>query len=219
MKIVGQISILLTVLLVVSSPVKAQTSSGSHSAGKVSIAELHKYLREPNGLERLSEKIGDIELSDPDEIWGQDDIASMTKRSDVILIASIAGKTSHLTDDGDSIVSKYDLNAEEILKGEGLATESFIVRGGTVVLSNNHTATVHSDLSDDLSVGDKYILFLKKEDGSLVPLPGSQGALRVNAKKNVELLTNQPNRDSKLAADLNGLSSAAVKDKIFGSIK
>lgn len=219
MKRVVQISILLTVFLAVSSPVKAQISSGSNNVRKVSPAELRKYLREPKGLERLSEKIGDIDLSEPDEICGQDDIASMTKRSDVIVIASITGKTSHLTDDGDSIFSKYDLNTDEILKGEDLAAASFIVHGGTVVLSNGHTATVHSDLSDNLTVGDKYILFLKKEDGSLVSLPGSQGVLRVNEKKSIELVTHQPNRDSKLAAELNGLSSAAVKDKIFGSIQ
>jgi len=219
MKRVLRIACVPVICLICASVLRAQSNSGGSNSTRISVAEVQKYLRQPGGLEKLSARIGDVDFPNESESWGQDDIASMSKRSDVIVIASIAGKASHLAEDGDSIYTTYDLNAGEFLKGADSSAASIMVNGGSVVLSNGHTASLHSDLSDGLVVGGKYIFFLKKEDGSLVPLPGSQGALTINARDNIDLVANRPSRDSKLTAELNGLSRVAVKEKIDESLR
>ena len=210
-----KLAVVLVISLSTFNHAKGQASPESSPHTRVSADELHKYMREPNGLEKLSAKVGDVEINDEEEVWGQDDLSSLTQRSDVILAASISHRRSYLSQDGDSIDTQYELHPREALKGRIPSNPAFTTMGGSVVLSNGHTVTVHSELADELKLNGTYIFFFKEVDGRLTRVPSAQSALHLLENEDkVELVKNRPIRDSKLTTDLGGLTIATVREKI-----
>jgi hypothetical protein len=96
----------------------------------VSASQLHAYLRAPNGLAKLSSVVGDVSFDDFDERWGEHTLASLSTQSDSIVRATILERESHLLDDGNSIVTDYNVGVLSTLKGKTLSNLTVIARGG-----------------------------------------------------------------------------------------
>jgi hypothetical protein len=177
---------------------------------------LRNFLRQPDGLQKLSEKVGDVYLTESEEAWGEHTLSSLTSSSDLVVIATIGGYTSRLIQDGDSIESEYNFQPVQTLKGSLPAQLSFTAAGGAVTLSNGHVAALHTPVSDGLRTGEAYVLFLRNRGSALVLVGGSQSLLHLNPSSGkAELLGTS--RNSTLAADLDKRSIAEVKSEILSS--
>ena len=88
----------LTFGTVFSVLANAQIASESQASKQESIspAKLRAYLRQQGGIEKLSAEVGDVALNDTDEQWGEHNLNSLTKASDVIVVAKIESSSSHL---------------------------------------------------------------------------------------------------------------------------
>ncbi|HEY0794875.1 MAG TPA: hypothetical protein VGD64_03765 [Acidisarcina sp.] len=182
----------------------------------VTAQERVKFLRGQDGLEKLTAKLqGNVELNDIGEPWGIDDLPSLVKRSDVVVVASVVGRTGYLSADGDEIYSDYVLEPDEALKGTASHPMTITARGGSAVLSNGHTATIHTALFDEIKVNEKYIFFVDGQSGTMVPLVTPHPVLRLNETDDkVEVNYDRLYPESQLARDLAGISVALVKQKI-----
>ncbi|UWZ82615.1 hypothetical protein [Occallatibacter riparius] len=197
----------------------SQTSAGSPKATRPTPGEIKAFLRQPGGLEKLTAKFGDVEFTNQNESWGQDSLDSLARRSNLIVIASVTSKASQLTPDGNRIETTFNLDIKQSLKGTNASQIAVTAEGGHVAFSNGHVATLHGDLSDSLAVGARYIFFLSRADGRLVPTVGSAGALSITPEDTVQLVGQREYPDDKLAGELSGLSLAAVTETISNYVK
>ena len=101
-----------------------------------------------------------------------DFIERITCKSDMIVVGSIVSKTSQLTADEDYVFTDFTVNVETVLDRDKswIKPNSTIVisrPGGRVVL-DGHLITAENQEAGTISVGKKYLLFLKN-------IPNSKG--------------------------------------------
>lgn len=202
--------------LLVPLTLQAQ-STDSPSAAQLSLGPaIHQYLAQPNGLEILSDKVGDVVLTDEPEQWSQHSLQSLSRTSSMVVVGTVTNKTSSLTPRGDSITTAYGISASQTLKGALKDKLTIHVVGGQVALANGHKATLHTPISDELQLGGTYILFLTRDNnGAFVPVHAFQGALYLNSDTlTVNVLQPKRYADTALAKELSGKSILDVKQEI-----
>lgn len=196
------------------SPGQISFSAGSPAA-VASPSMVHRYLRQPNGIEKLSAVVGNVSLAEADERWGDDSVSSLTGGSDLVVEGTILNIVSYLSADGDSIESTYTVQVHEVLKGARADQVAFRIKGGTVTLKTGNMATLHTPGWDGLKRGQKYLLFMRSENGMLTLVSGSHGALCLNIASNrAELVDRSGSADSRLANELGKASIASIEDDI-----
>lgn len=210
MKSLKRVSLLLA-LISISSPhhdILAQ-DIGHTSTNPI---QRRNLLRGPDGIEKLSAVVGDVTLSDPEERWGEHDLSSLTSGSDLVVKARISSIRSRLTNDGNSVLTDYELQILSGLKGENIANLKITCRGGEVNLSNGHTAVLHTLTWDHLQVGNEYIFFLQRVAADFSLVGASQGLLAINsADQTVHLLDTDPHHSLALKREVEGINSSAVE--------
>lgn len=206
-------------LFVLTVNARGQTGSlASNGKTAVNPVALHRYLRQPNGIEKLSAVAGDVFLDEEEEHWGEDSIASLTSRSESVVVGKILSTASRLHEDGDSIESTYSVQIQESLKGSRSEVTSFHVVGGTVALPSGHLATLHTPASDGLKEGQIYLLFLHSESGGVWLTSGSHGAMYLNSAANRAELLDRPDAPaSHLANVLASATIASVEDEVHNA--
>lgn len=197
----------------------AQVTSSSTTSGFVSVTRLHEILRQPNGLENLSKIVGDVTLNDSEEIWGQHDLRSLVKNSDVIVTAVISNRQSYLTENGDTVSTDYSLDVLTTLKGQSAAPLTVSVHGGQVLLSTGHSATIHSSVWDLVLPGQKLLLFLKQTGSKYQIIGATQGVLSITGTpEQVHLADKHPAHNLSLRSDLDGAGLVAAEQRILGEL-
>ncbi len=197
----------------------AQVVSSSAAPGLVSATRLHEILRQPNGLGNLSKLVGDVTLNDSEERWGEHDLRSLVKNSDVIVTAVISNRQSYLTENGDTVNTDYTLDVLTPLKGQFAAPLTVSVHGGEVQLSTGHSATIHSSVWDLVQPGQKLLLFLKQIGPKYQIIGATQGVLSISGTpEQVHLAGKQPTRNLSLRSDLDGGGLVAAEQRILGEV-
>jgi hypothetical protein len=97
--------------------------------------------------------------------------------SDAVVIATVTGKESHLTENEKYVFTDYEVSVKEVIKDNAdshiAAPETLTVsRPGGKVLLDGHLITVVDEGVKPLSVGDEYLLFLK-----FIPQTGTYSAI------------------------------------------
>ncbi len=205
-------------LSMLTLPVLAQSVPGgtSPTTNRLVLAQTHEYLRQPNGLEKLSARVGDITLNEPDERWGQQhDLSSLVEGSDLIVVATISKMQGYLAEDGDSVRTICTVQVNSALKGRQAKDLAIDIAGGSLVLSTGHTAAIHTSLLDSLEVGKAYVFYLKAEDGRYHVFGAIQGVMPLSELGDeVHLADKDPVQSVALRRDVDGLSLAALRNRV-----
>ena len=86
-----------------------------------------------------------------------------------------------------------------------------------MILTNGHSATIHTALWDGLTTGNEYIFFLKNSGDSFEPVGYSLGVLQLNdADDSVHVLSTVA-RDRNIVSEISGSSIASVENEIHNS--
>jgi hypothetical protein len=197
----------------------AQVATSSTTSGVISVTRLHEIMRQPNGLENLSKLVGDVTLNDSEEPWGEHDLRSLVKNSDVIVTAVIVNRQSYLTENGDNVSTDYLLDVSTSLKGRAGVPLTVSVHGGQVQLSTGHSATIHSSVWDVLQPGQKLLLFLKQTGSKYQIIGATQGVLSVTGTpEQIHFADKQPMHNLSLRRDLDGAGLVAAEQRILGEV-
>ena len=147
-------------------------------------SELHKLLREPNGLAAAATLVGHLELSDDDEPRGST-LSSMLTESSLVVEGTIAGSDARLTEDGDNLATDYVMQLSHVFKGKvGGGVVTFSARGGTIVFPNGTSAHVENVASDNIKTDRDYIVFLKPEEARNILVSGSASVVSTSSQTN-----------------------------------
>lgn len=178
-------------------------------------------MREPGGLEKISNLIGkDIIFTNSEERWGEHNLQSLVGGSDVVAIGTISEAKGQLSQDGDSVDTKYTVALTKSLKGEPATNISVVVRGGQFKFSNGHTVTIRTPAFDALQVNQSYIFFLKKVDTGFQLVGSSQGIFELSTASNVVHLTAENSQHNEsLHQQVDGRSIDSVEDRIRGFVQ
>ena len=188
------------------------------TAARVGPGVVRDYLRQKDGLRKLSAVVGNVVLIHEEEIWGNDSIASLTRSSDSVVQAYVSGSMGSLSQDGDSVDTHYLLSVVETLKGASLQQLSFTASGGQVTFPSGHTATVQTSAWNHLKDGDLYIFFLKSSPSGYRLTNGGSEILSVNSvKQQVRLLTPNPKAQEQLSTQVAGGSLASIESEIHNA--
>jgi len=171
---------LTSVLAAVSlQAIYAQVLSCDDGTRSIPMAHVRSLLRQPGGIEKIANIIGNFSLNDPTERWGESNLLSLSRSSTLIVRGVLKKTVSMLSPDGDSIDTVYTLEVRRVFKGDASGPISIRCSGGRLVLPDGHTVTVHTPESDNLHIGEDYFVFLKSQDGTLGLADGIQGLFRV----------------------------------------
>jgi hypothetical protein len=193
-------------------PARAQSLDSASRQNTMDPVARRNILRGPNGIERLSSIVGDVTLNNSEERWGEYDLSSLTSGSDFVVRAVISQATSRLAEDGDSILTDYNLEVSGSLKGQSLTNLKITCQGGKVSLANGHTAILQTPTWERLQTGSTYILFIKRQGKDLTLVGASQGLLSVDlSDQTVHSADTDPRHSLTLKKEVEGINSNAVE--------
>ena len=206
----------VSLLLASCTPAKLILSQNQSSeAGSITPTERRDFLREHDGIEKLSAVIGDVTLDDFEEIWGEDNLESLISSSDVIVEATIEKNVSSLDDERSDLLTEYEVRTIEVLKGKDHPNLRIICRGGELKLPNGHTVISHSAVWDRLRLGETYIFFLKPVDSRYRLVASARSVLAVNSSDSlVHVLDTDPKHAPDLKKQVEGVNLLKVKSAI-----
>jgi hypothetical protein len=206
-----------------SALLPGQANSGAGTANKqpfINPSVQADYLRQPDGLTRLSSRYGDITLGpSPEELWGEWNLHSLASKSDLVVIGRITDGTSSLTDDGDHIKTTYAVDVLKAFKGTELNSVVFDALGGRVKLGTGYFATIHTKAFDSLHIGETYVLFLKNWGNKYTLRDSIQGVMKIESDGTVHLLDTQADRNVDLRRHVEGMQRSFVEHLILNSIQ
>jgi len=202
-------------LAAMTSPLVAQRGAPPEAQSSLLTPKQRKdFLRQPGGLMKISSIVGDIELNDTDERWGQSTLPTMTLASDLIVTAHIERAQSFLTDDGDDVRTNYTLIVDHPITTDAPKEILLAVAGGRIQLSNGHYVTSHTSVWDSLNPNSTYIFFLKKEFGEYHLVTGIQGVFEVAKNSSTVRQVDSSALRSTALQTLDGAQLDIVEDKI-----
>lgn len=206
----------VSLLLASCTPAKLVLSQNQSSkASWITPTERRTFLREHDGIEKLSAVIGDVTLHDFDEMWSGHNLESLISSSDVIVEATIEKNVSSLDDDRSDRLTEYGVRTTEVLKGKDLPNLRIICRGGELKLPNGHKVISHTAVWDQLRVGETYIFFLKPVENRYRLVASARSVLAVNSSDSlVHVLDIDPKHALDLKKQVEGVNSLKVKSAI-----
>jgi len=129
---------------------------------------------------------------DPHWDFGALDIESLTKNSAAVVVA-VAGRNlgGHLTEDGQMILTNYEIMVRERLKGDITEGSTIIVSlpGGRVEFEDGTTAELRTPTFEHIKTGSTYTFFLAEVENSpgvYTPTGGPQGLVELVANGSVK---------------------------------
>jgi hypothetical protein len=180
-------------------PVYAQVVSSVDGSRSILVSRFQSLIRQPGGIEKISDAIGDFSMDETPERWGEHNLRSLTQASSTIVIGVIQQAAGELTADGDSVQTAYTVQVKSSFKGQQATQLAFKSEGGEVKLSNGHTVTVHTPASANLKVGGRYVFFLERQGGTLMPIDGVEGLFLISQDgERVQLLDPDKSRTPEL---------------------
>ncbi len=187
---------------------------GDDGTRSITTDRFHSFMRQPGGLQKITDVIGDFSFDDIDERWGEFDLPSLKRTSPLVVTAAIENTGGVLSADGDDVETVYSLRILNTLKGDAIGQISVKSDGGKVKFPNGHSVTFHTPAWDKLKVGDKYVLFLTKRGDDYWLVAGARGVLHVSDETQiVHLLDRDPAHDAGLH-DLDGVPLSIVEQKV-----
>ena len=113
--------------------------------------------------------IGNVILPNSSNI--DDYFSDISCRADAVIIGTVLGKSSNLTEDGSFTFTEYDFLVEEIVKDSSaspiqLNSRVTVVRPGGAVKFLGHIVRAIDHSQKTLSLGTRYLLFVKSVSGT-----------------------------------------------------
>ena len=136
-------------------------------------------------LREQAKKAGSVTATArPTNLRRYDDMESLARESNVIVLGAVQSKASHLLAPAEKvIVTDYIVNANQVFKGELRSRQPITVRGpgGRVDFGDGTFAEVKlPDFWNNPEIGKSYVFFLeKREEGYFVLRGGPQGLFEV----------------------------------------
>ena len=170
-------------------PLVRESSAQNAQADK---RELVQVLRR-DGL-RGAAKLKGHYVADFDPHWdfGAFDIESLTKNSAAVIVA-VAGRNlgGHLTEDGQMILTNFEVIVRENIKGDIIEGSTVIVSlpGGRVQFEDGTTAELRTPTFEHLKTGGSYTFFLGEAEnvpGVYTPTGGPQGLVELSDNGSVK---------------------------------
>ncbi len=124
--------------------------------------------------------------------WGPIGIESLTKNSTAVIVGRVTRQLgTRLVDDGQSIVTDYDVTIEDALKGAVSSGNTIRISlpGGQVQFEDGTSAEVQTPTFEHVQKDGVYALFLSQSDGapdSYGLIGGPQGVVEFDSKSQVQ---------------------------------
>ena len=138
-----------------------------------------------SGLEGAAAISGDY-IRKVEQRWEGDPLTlkELADLSTLIVIGTPNRATCHLTDDGRSINTVFELGIDTLIKGEGgVSIIKVVTPGGKTGFANGTTATIRTPGFLRPQIGDRAVWFLKQQsDGSYVLARGRLGVYDLNVE-------------------------------------
>jgi hypothetical protein len=209
--------LIVAVAAISLQPMYAQVVSNNDGSRSIPLSRFHSLMRQPGGIQKISDSIGDFSIDETPERWGEHNLPSLRQASTTIVIGVIQQAAGELTADGDSVQTAYTVQIKTAFKGQPAAQLTFKCKGGEVELPNGHTVTVHTPTFANLKVGEKYVFFLESQEGTLTPVDGIEGLFRVAPDgETVHLLDTDKSRTPELRY-LDGARIAILEQEIHNA--
>lgn len=150
------------------SALKGQAPGANKSAHKmVSPQVLGDLLNKPNGLAACANMVQHCSFTYHIFPIEAPDLATLNKVSSHIVIGTIDNRWSHLSDDGNYILTTYLLHPVKFVKGQPTTLIEFKLLGGYWEFPNGTSAEEKTATWEHLQVGKEYLVFLEKREDSL----------------------------------------------------
>ncbi len=209
------------VLLGIALPIALfgfQSQSGNsegESRKTLSSDHIADLLRKPNGLEACANLVGRFEFSRNIRPWTDIDLKTEVAASTLIVIGTVQSAVSRLVDDGDDIETLYTVRPTKLLKGSATGDVSFTAQGGSITFASGNTATIHSVEYELLQTGQRYLIFLQKEqDGRYSLTNGLESLFKLSTPDGkVDALASHDGRQHAVVPDVKGLSASELVAK------
>jgi hypothetical protein len=124
--------------------------------------------------------IGDVLV--PASFNIQDYLSELTCAADAVVLGNVQAKSSQLIEEGTFVFTDYQISVEEVLKSRALPINKnatiTVTRVGGVIALNGHTVRAVDHRQEPLSVGGRYLLYLR-----LIPTTGSFRAFADSASE------------------------------------
>lgn len=167
--------------------VRGVRSQGSQNSAEAQERALIEAVRR-GGLREAAKLKGRYVASINTSHWLKFDLESLTKNSAAVIIGRPLSSVSRLTPDGEQITTEYQININEVLKGNLTANEkiSLSLPGGIVVFEDGTSAEVKTPDEERIENGKTYLLFLSPKKGAtdgFVATGGAQGLFELPPDK------------------------------------
>lgn len=189
----------------------SQTSDDG--ARSISTPHFRNLLRQPGGIQKVAALIGSFSFKEPSERWGESNLRFLKTSSSIVVRGVVQTADPTLSPDGDQVETVYTIRIDEALKGSPPGEVKVTCEGGKLTLPDGHTVTMHTTISDNLQVGQTYVLFLVRQDDSFTLLGGIQTVFHVSPDTHtVHLLDQDPDRNRELRY-LDGASLSTLEQE------
>lgn len=178
---------LICLSLLVIGLVRGVHSQGTQNSAEAQERAIIEAMRR-GGLREAARIKGHYVGSINTSHWLKYDLESLTKNSAAVIIGKPLSSASRLSPDGELITSEYQVNINEVLKGNLTPNEkvNLSLPGGVVVFEDGTSAEIKTPDSERMENGRTYILFLSPKKGtadSFVMTGGAQGLFELPADK------------------------------------
>jgi hypothetical protein len=179
--------VVICLALLAIALVRGVRSQGSQNSAEAQERALIEAVRR-GGLREAAKIKGRYVASINTSHWLKFDLESLTKNSAAVIIGRPLSSVSRLTPDGEQITTEYQININEVLKGNLTPNEkvNLSLPGGTLVFEDGTSAEIKTPDEERIENGKTYLLFLSPKKGTadgFVATGGAQGLFELPPDK------------------------------------